>query len=655
MNRLLRLPVLRIFTLSLLTQWCGTASALGLGAIHVQSSLGQRLSAEIPIIGNDASDLTSTCIQARLQSADGVPIGNAMVSVLHAPRGDVILLSTRQAIGEPAILVDVNVACGPVVHRDFSILLDPVGSIPVIADSPARSLTGSDTVLRLPDTLPPPRRRNRVARVSNSTNATISDRNQGSGLPLGRADPPEIIAAPPSTINTAVSPGPAALKQPTRKKNVLKLSNEGFTDAELAAMGHLKISTNMSDPVLPMNIEQRAGLIAARNLFAQLIRGEDVAQTGQAGILRQIDMLQNEITVINRQRASDRVVLQELKKNSLPMRWVFILLGLLLLCAIAAGLLAWRMRTWKKLASSPWDVTLANQGLMQRGDVPAAGGRADAGSVSAAGLTAVYASAVNAKRPSIIATNGPLSSPTNPAQKVQKVGTDFGHNPSAATIAATLGAKVADRSVPPDDSKRHDMPFTFSDAEVSGIQPVNNIDRQEAMHFYSSRVEHLKVEEISDVMQEADFWMSLNDPQRAIEILEPYAAHDLPDSPMPWLYLLDLYRGTDEQLKYTELQERAARIFNVRIALWDEDADLMESRTLEDYPHIAEQICALWKTNDISAYLENLIFDRRDGARAGFDLSVYQEIMMLLTMVRTYGDDRPDNPLQDAEKNRVAM
>lgn len=38
--------------------------------------------------------------------------------------------------------------------------------------------------------------------------------------------------------------------------------------------------------------------------------------------------------------------------------------------------------------------------------------------------------------------------------------------------------------------------------------------------------------------------MSVNDPERAIEILEPQAEQERPDSPVPWLYLLDLYRVT---------------------------------------------------------------------------------------------------------------
>ena len=39
--------------------------------------------------------------------------------------------------------------------------------------------------------------------------------------------------------------------------------------------------------------------------------------------------------------------------------------------------------------------------------------------------------------------------------------------------------------------------------------------------FFSSPGTSVKVEEISDVTQEAEFWISMNDPRRAIEILEP--------------------------------------------------------------------------------------------------------------------------------------
>lgn len=673
MIRSVRLPVLRILVLSLLTHWCVTANAVGLGSIRVQSSLGQRLAAEIPIIGSDSAELTSTCIKARLQSSDGAAIGNAIVAMSHTSRGDAILLSTRQVVNEPAVLVEVNIVCGPAVHRDFSILLDPVGLMPVIPDVAARPLSETTAALRLPESSQPPRRRNRAANASSSANDAdgnngistddaVVNRNANSEPRSRRFAPPEITTASPPISSASTSSKRVAIKLAAPSKNVLKLSSEGFTDAELASMGHLKMSSTMADTALPVDAAQRAGLLAARNLFAQLMRGEDLAQVVQAeqsASLQQVKTLQNQVATISRQRAVDRAALEDLKKNSLPLNWVFVLIGLLLLSVIGACLLAWRLLIAKRQTATAWDVALANQEAQQGRGGHGAGGLAGDGNRTNAALATMAAAA----SPSTMAANPPVNLASNNVPKSQRVSTDFGHNSSVVQTAANHHTGVAGVTAPSGKSvrpnatmpDRADLAFTLPVAAASAGKPSISIDQQDAMHFYSSKVEHLKVEEISDVMQEAEFWMSLNDPHRAMEILEPYAAVDLPDSPMPWLYLLDLYRGIDEQLKYTLLQEKAARIFNVRIALWDEDADLMDGRTLEDFPHVVDQICTLWETNDIFAYLEDLIFDRREGIRTGFDLSVYQEIMLLLTMVRSYGRERPANPLQAAENNRMAI
>ena len=655
MIRPVRLPILRCLALSLLTHWAGAAGAVGLGPIRVQSALGQPLSVQIPLIGNDAADLTSTCIKTRLQSADGAAIGAAVASLQRTPRGDAILLTTRQTINEPAILVDVNITCGPLVHRDYSILLDPIGMMPILPDAATRSLAESEAAGRLPS----PREQGR----RNRTNAAGgSDNNDGrssdfNGVRQRRSAAPDISAGP-----RAEAPVPRATAKPVApRKNVLKLSNEGFTDAELASMGQLKLSNTISEAALPVDAAQREGLMAARNLFAQMLRGEDPAQVIQAEratSAQQVATLQGQMANINRQRAADRAALDDLKQNSWPLNWVFVLLGGLLLSLLGIGFLAWRLLVSKKQTESAWDLALARQ---EPAGSAVPNTPADDAAAAAAVASKVAPSSVIKNTASKPISSVAPASVTNKQAAPKAVSTDFGHNPGAQQNLPTADTG-ADKLPALDQDNALALPVTRADLEflpvvpkVSAVKPANAADHNEAMQFYSSKVEHLKVEEISDVMQEAEFWMSLNDPQRAIEILEPYAEVEIPDSPMPWLYLLDLYRGTDEQLKYTLLQEKAARIFNVRIALWDEDADLMDGRTLEDFPHVVEQICTYWETNNIFSYLESLIFDQREGGRSGFDLSVYQEIMMLLMMARSDGRDRVANPFSGADASRLTI
>ena len=617
-----RMPFLCRLALALFTSWIGTAGAVGFGDIRVQSGLGQPFNASIALIGSDTSELTSSCIRTRLQSADGAALGNALVAISRGPRGAAILLSTRQPINEPAIQIDVNITCGALVHRDFSILLDPVGLLPTVQER---------STIVLPDSEPPIRQRERPSARRKRPLADVS--TQG-GTEASRQQPVTTAVTADAAVKSSKSPpaSVAAVKQPAPRKSVLKLSNEGFTDAELASMGHLKLSANMAD-VLPLaDAKDRDALQAARNRFAQVLRGDDPAQAldaDRANYLLQMAQLKAQLSSMAKQRASDRTALEEVKQQSLPRAWLLPLLGLLLLALLVAGWLAWRLMIAKKQTASAWDMALANQ------DPP-------------------HDAAVR------IEPIAPVFVPAPVAQtRVTSVATDFGHNPQTATKTGIAAGYLKETAVPQSDLTERIVvaPIQTVKPVVEPIAPtpVTATAHTDALQFYPSKIEHLKVEEISDVMQEAEFWMSLNDPHRAMEILEPYANLEAPDSPMPWLYLLDLYRGTGEQLKYTILQGKMTRVFNARIPLWDEDGDITDGRTLEDFPHVVEQICKHWESDEIFDYLESLIYNKREEMREGFDLAVYQDIMMLMAMARSTGRDSHSDPLGNGNKLGLAF
>ena len=618
MIRTVRLPAVRCLTLVLLTGWLGSAKAVGFGAIGIESSIGQPLKARIPLLGSDTAELTSTCIKTRLQTADGAALGSVAVALSRSPRGNAVLVSTLQAIDEPAILLDVTVSCGAAVHREFSILLDPVGSSPTVPDDGQFATPGvvSATPLR--------ERRHALRSESRSGSQDLFAADLAAQPATPTAS--QVDTSPKTAFR---SPRSAASTKPILlRKSVLKLSNEGFTDAELASMGHLKMSESLSDTVQPVGAEQRDDLLAARIRFAQVLHGDDPNRITSAEIVadvRQITGLRSKLAIANQQHAVDQATIVSMSKTMAPMKWLALLGILLLASLLLAAWLAWRLRSTKQQSISPWDLALASP----------------AKETSRASSTTVVVPLVE-----------PLPRKT--------VGTDFGHNPTTVRqqdfAAPNSTARSSSQKAEPKPPPTPVLPIGIPAVAAGAILSAESIaDQHDALQSLPSKLEHLKVEEISDVMQEAEFWMSLNDPQRAIEILEPYAKIDLPDSPMPWLYLLDLYRGTGQRLKYDALHDKASRVFNARIPLWDEDGDLSDGRTLEDFPHVVEKICALWETNEIFDYLEGLIFDKREGIREGFDLFVYQEIMLLLTMVRSYGRDPSPLPFGGSDKLQLVI
>ncbi|MDP9108401.1 MAG: hypothetical protein M3N23_04940, partial [Pseudomonadota bacterium] len=363
-----------------------------------------------------------------------------------------------------------------------------------------------------------------------------------------------------------------------------------------------------------------------------VLRGEDpvqAAQRAQQVSQQQIAQLRQQAVMLAQQQVADRAALETLRQRSMPFGWL-VGMGALLLCAlIATGWLVWRLMAERKSRSNaPWEEALAPVNEPEaHDDAPQKARTTVAPRTFREPLRATGGLFGSGKKESVDLASVPeflRTAQANDDDRTERLPSLAKANRTAKPVDAALG------------------PTSAAAATAAAAAAAAAADTREAMQSYSAKVENLKVEEISDVMQEAEFWMSLNDPQRAIEILEPYGSVERPESPIPWLFLLDLYRGTGAKERYDVLHERAQRLFNARIPSWDEDGDITDGRTLEDYPHVVELICEYWKTDHILIYLESLIFDNREGNRQGFDLAVYQDIMLLIAMVRSMGSTRPE-------------
>jgi len=145
-------PILSLSLLAAALAVPGTVTALGLGKLTVQSSLGQPLSAQIELTSVAKEELDS--VTARVAdpslyrqnnlSYQGV-LGRARVSLERLPSGEAFLkVTTSNGVAEPYLdlLVEVNWASGRVV-RAYTFLLDPPGVgmpvTPVEPLTPARA------------------------------------------------------------------------------------------------------------------------------------------------------------------------------------------------------------------------------------------------------------------------------------------------------------------------------------------------------------------------------------------------------------------------------------------------------------------------------------------------------------------------------------
>lgn len=593
-------PVVHRIGLAVMILCAGSAQAVGLGTIQVQSGLGQSLKLAVPLIGADSANLLASCVKFRIESLDGVFIAEPLVSIVTSPQGQSSLqITTRQPVFEPAMSVSVDLACDSRVHRNFQILLDPVTNLTdTLAVLPRGSAVGGATsrsVIPEASRLVIPG----VDRVRTDSVATVERDRRNAIAVSGTARTPRNLA-PLAPVSRS---GPS--------RNILKLSSQDLPEEKFASVGHLKLSRQLTEAtaigVLPPSEE----FSEAQRQYAMLLRGEDPMRLAVQQSLaqqKQIKGLQRQAEASKLQHATDMAALDELQQNSLSLGWVAGLAVLLLGSLGAVGWLGWRLRNLRKVPpEDAWDLSVL---------------RTESEPASAA-----------------------VDATAHAEQAATKASSLFDAGRKAANATNALPSFLQDKNLPVKEQTAKAVPEAQGTADSVAKAAVVAHD---ALQFYPARVEHLKVEEISDVMQEAEFWLSLNDYARAIEILEPYGKLDLPESPMPWLFLLDLYRDSNNQASYEALRERTIRVFNTRIPEWLEIPSSVPTMSLEDFPHVIDRICELWESEHIVAYLESLVLDNRDGIRRGFDIEVYQEVMLLMAIAKEFNLFRPMATTNDA-------
>ena len=550
-----------------------SALGLGLGELKLRSFLGQSLQAQLELVGAESEFFNASCIRVRVVSFDGVFLASANVVLERVGNKRQLLLSTRQHINEPAVNLIVDMNCDMQLHREFSVLLDP----------PDLSASAH---LHLEDVA--------VASGASSPNSATkphlsdaqSDSLSARPAPRKRSVMPALtVALDPES--TTVPPKKSKRTKNVAARDVLRLSDE----IELPKMDQgLRMSDVLSTPSgqdLLVNMQE---LRAAQARMAAILRDEvdvkaaPVADSREATEMGEIRQLKKEAEQLKKQNQIDKASLQNLQSKSTFDYWLLALsLVAIVAILVIVFLLLYIRRNFGITKPSWWEDDEEE-----------------------------------------IETHSPARIEEVIDQLQAKYEINTGGNESREVAKAESGASASGQA------------SSLSSVSDSGVQRTPTLEETNSsiFNFYSPRTSSVKVEEISDVTQEAEFWISMNDPQRAIEILAAQERVEHPDSPVPWLFLLDLYRTVEDREKYEDLRQRFISFFNANIPEYEADLSAMTYRHLDDFHHILEKICELWGGAGALPYLEGLLIDDRNGARSGFDLPVYRDLLMLIGIAR---------------------
>ncbi len=143
----------------------------------------------------------------------------------------------------------------------------------------------------------------------------------------------------------------------------------------------------------------------------------------------------------------------------------------------------------------------------------------------------------------------------------------------------------------------------------------------------------VNAEELFDIQQQADFFISLGQHDQAIEVLKNHISDNVETSALAYLDLLKIYHSLSRRDEYDQLREDFNKVFNAQVPVFDAYSD--KSSGLEAYHNALARIEALWPSPKVLEIIEESIF-RKPGSGDGeaFGLEAYRELLLLYAMAK---------------------
>jgi FimV-like protein len=495
----------------------------------------------------------------------------------------------------------VDLGCDISVRRNYQILLDPV------------ALSGQTTANAYPpetDAIP----------FFESDKQQLANPVRGGKQAAANPEKRRKQINKPLDINLDKQPRQAAVssKEKASPRNVLRIALLDESDLKHPAMNP-QTATPASPPAaqLPAPSEPSAPLATLGTSPTGHIGIDELSNSVQMEMMKalqtEVEILRLENSRIKLQGENDKIAMQSLHSELL--KWIKGL-GLVLAAFLAASAwLAWRFLALRKgQDQSSWKALLPEaQAKRQAAPDGTTGNRTERG-----------------LRPAQII----------PGKNKPQATKSGGEAKSTQQIDTRLDLNM-------DSDERAIMPDSFDEEYQEDQENQENQSDLDSAEKNAKTDSAIKAEEISDVMELVTAWMALHKPFEVLELLEPFNRDDHPESPLPWLCLLDVYNSMNDQEKYQAIGKRIKALFNVKVQAWESRSNIGQA-SLANFPHVVQKILALWDTEEIDAYLESLLLNDRDGSRAGFDLAIYRDIARLHILAKD-----PKRPRQIEQLRKI--
>ena len=576
--------------------------ALSLGRLRGAALVGQGLDVSVLVQPDPDDNLSSLCLEVDLFHADArQDSGRVQVSFEPAAAGQPVnvRIQSSVAIDEPVVTLYVRAGCAQKTSRRYVLLAD-------IASEPIAPLQSRLSQLPL------------ITPTQAPVVAASADRdNTGTAAPT--LNPGRTVTGAQPVGAGAVAKKPAVAKQPKvpavvkaakpakAPKLTPAVAAPGPTPAEKLPAGRAGGQSRLKLDPLEVLSERVATLesstaTAPADQAARAASDAQRMQTLEASVRSLVAVAaQNEASLLDL-RAKLQQAQTERYLNPLVM-------GLLLLLLAFAAVIAFLLLRRRGNANSA-------QGNWWSADEPE--------------LTEIQASTVGAGLPrqsdfSQVSAPASMSGPGSLPTPVEPRG---GGGPrSRPTPITQLDVSLVEMSESTFDrlmqsGVTHSAVRKPRDLPVAGVSvgaPVRRL---------------VNAEELFDIRQQAEFFVSLGQTDQAVRILENRISENGEASPLAYLDLLNIFHSLGLKADFRQIREDFNLLFNAKVPDFAAFGD--EGRGLEDYPHVLAEVEAAWKAPKAADVVEALLIrDQWSEAGEVFDLAAFRDLLLLHAIAQT--------------------
>lgn len=570
-----------------LTSLALTGHAFTLGELRGNVIVGRSLDVSVPVQTSAGEDAAASCITAEVYHADVLqPTPSVLVTPVAsaAVPTSMVRIQSRMPVDEPVVTLVVRSTCGSPTTRRYVVLADfPTVVLPLAAVEAVPAASQAEA----PVTAKPAVRPDAAASEPVASKASVAmptARAASSGIPAKTVKVAK-PTPPKKVLPRQVKPPPPPRPAPERVPGKATLKLDPLELPVTVPSGPLTPASAAASAPVP----SEESLLMAKQLAA--LQDEIKAMRALA--------LKNDASVLEL-----RAQLLQAQSDRVPASWIYLLLALLLASLAAVGWLIWQQRLAKERAATWW----------QRPQ---------------------DASTDTVLAPSPVVPLSSARSPVVPATLARQ------SNPVANGTAQPAAPSAAELNLDIDLDSLHAIDDVEADAQLTQVLEF-------APKEVAAIVRHsISIEPILDIRQQAEFFVSLGQTERALRLLKKQIAESSEPNPFVYLDLLELYYSLGLKSEFREYRTAFNQYFNGLVP--DFPAFHAAGKDLLAYPEALARLMECWPSSEAMAFMDACIFrDAQATAQPSFDLPAFRDLLMLHAIAETMPTSAPWNATRRA-------